>query len=202
MRDFYWQASSFVPADYRRPLFESLHGVSHPGVRSTKKLITDRSFWPHMQSDVVSWTRSCIACQKVKTGRHVKTIPENIAMPNKRFSHLHLDIVGPFPTSHGYSYLFTMIDRFTRWPEAYPIADMTANTVATTFVGNYVSRFGVPDIITTDRGRQFESRLFKELSTFINRISSSSYRPQGNGMVERFHRTLKCALKTRDRPND
>ena len=70
------------------------------------------------------------------------------------------------------------------------------------FIHNYVSRFGTPDTITTDRGRQFEAKFFKELmSTFgINRIRTTSYHPQANGMVERFHRQLKAAFKCLDCP--
>ena len=95
-----------------------------------------------------------------------------------------------------------MIDRTTRWPEVVPIADTTAETVLQTFLDNWVSRFRVPATVTTDRGAQFTSELWSQkLSRLGIGVSSTiSYHPQANGMVERFHRTsknaLRCAVRT------
>ncbi|KMQ82556.1 pol polyprotein [Lasius niger] len=114
-----------------------------------------------------------------------------------RFDHVHLDLVGPLPPSKGKSYCLTMIDRYTRWPEAIPIEDIKAETVAQAFYDCWITRFGVPSRVTTDQGRQFESSLFRSLSRLlgIKRIRSSPYHPQANGLIEEFHRPLKTVIK-------
>lgn len=75
--------------------------------------------------------------------------------------------------------------------------DITAETVARLFVREWVSRKGVPVRITTDQGRQFTSVLFSELNTIlgVNHLTTTPYHPQANGLVERFHRTLKASLR-------
>lgn len=88
------------------------------------------------------------------------------------------------------------MDRFSRWPEVFPITDMKAETVAREFYNGWICRFGVPAKVTTDQGRQFESELFRELSKLMGseRQRTTPYHPCANGMIERFHRTLKSAL--------
>nr|XP_054930349.1 uncharacterized protein LOC129386421 [Dermacentor andersoni] len=80
---------------------------------------------------------------------------------------------------------------------------MSAATVAAAFVSIWVSRFGCPTKVVTDRGRQFESSLFTELLQLLGtaRLRTASYHPQTNGLVERFHRHLKAALTAHGCPN-
>jgi cleavage and polyadenylation specificity factor subunit 1 len=98
--------------------------------------------------------------------------------------------------SAGYTYCLTAVDRFTRWPEVVPIPNITADTVACALLTSWTSRFGCPQTITTDQGRQFESQLFKSLAKLcgIQLSRTTAHHPAANGLVERFHRTLKAAI--------
>ena len=96
-----------------------------------------------------------------------------------------------------YRYLLTYVDRFTRWIEAIPMSTITTEEVAEALVNGWISRFGVPLEIITDRGHQFESDLFNKLLKLCGflRLSTTSYHPQSNGMIERQHRTLKQMIR-------
>ena len=187
----------YVPESLRWKLFDAYHGQSHPAFKPTKKLIAPKYFWPNMIQDIQYWCRTCPQCQPSKVVRHTKIPPQVIEIPPKRFAHLHIDLVGPLPLSKGCQYVLTMIDRFTRWPEAIPLPNIEATTVAEALVDHWVSRFGVPNTITHDQGTQFESRLFDHLAKLLgsNRIATSAYNPRANGMVERFHRQFKASLR-------
>lgn len=78
--------------------------------------------------------------------------------------------------------------------------NITAETTASHFITAWISRFGVPVRVTTDQGRQFESELFNQLNRTlgIEHLRTSPYHPQSNGLVERFHRTLKTAIRCRE----
>ena len=188
-----------VPPGYRRHVFDLLHGLSHPSSRASKELICSRYVWHGMKKDITHWCNECLSCQASKIQRHYRAPVEAIPVPPRRFTHVHVDIVGPLPTSRGYTYLLTILDRTTRWPEAVPLQDITAASCARAFMTGWVARFGVPLQMTSDRGRQFISSLWSEmarsLGTQLHR--TTSYHPQANGMVERFHLSLKASLRAR-----
>jgi len=137
-------------------------------------------------------------CQRAKITRHVAAPVGKFTAPSRRFEHIHLDIIA-MPSSEGKRYCLTCVDRFTRWPEAFPIKDQEAGTVARAFYEGWICRFGTPLQVTTDQGRQFESHLFRQLNelTGTTHLKTAVYHPQANDMVERFHRQLKAAIKCR-----
>ena len=110
-------------------------------------------------------------------------------MPAVPFSAINLDIVGPLPISGNMRYLLTVVDRTTRWPEAFPVPDINTPTLAEAFIQGWVARFGVPAVLTSDRGAQFTGRFWTEMCRLlgINHQLTTAYRSQANGFVERFH---------------
>lgn len=186
----------FVPKNFRRSIFECIHNLSHNGVKSTIQTIQQRFVWPNMKKEIKFWVQQCLPCQRSKIHRHTHSEVGSFPRTTNRFGHIHVDIVGPLPPSQGMSYLLTCVDRFTRWPEAFPMPDSRGETIAKTLYSGWVARFGIPEKITTDQGRQFESSLFTEFAKLLGceRIRTTPYHPCSNGMVERLHRTLKAAI--------
>ncbi|GFT54651.1 retrovirus-related Pol polyprotein from transposon 412 [Trichonephila clavipes] len=190
----------FVPTTFRKLIFEHLHNLSHPGIAATTKLICSRYVWPCMKKQIKTWVRGCDKCQRSKVQRHTKSPLGTFSTPDARFSHIHIDIVGPLPPSDGFQYLLTMIDRFSRWPEAVPIPDTTAKTISRAIFHHWIARFGCPSLITTDQGSQMRSSLFAEFTRILgtDRVKTTAYHPISNGLVERFHRHLKASIKAHE----
>ena len=189
-----------VPDGCREKVFRAIHSLSHPGIRASKRLISTRFVWRGMAADITRWCRNCAGCATGKVTVQEETPVQQIPLPARRFQHVHVDLVGPWPASEaGHTYLMTCVDRSTRWPEVVPLVDIRAETCADAFVSGWVARFGVPHTITTDRGTQFTSAVWACMCAKlgIQHISTTPYHPQSNGMVERFHRQLKQSLRAR-----
>ena len=192
-------ARPIVPETHRRQVFNVIHNLAHPGRKTTQKLISEKFVWHGLKKEVNQWAKECIHCQTSKVQTHVRAPIDNFKVPEKRFSHIHVDIVGPLPPSCGYTHIFTIIDRTTRWPEAIPLQGTSTIDCARALIVAWISRFGVPLDITSDRGAQFTSALWSTISQQLGceLHHTIAYHPQANGLVERFHRTMKAALKAR-----
>ena len=118
-----------------------------------------------------------------------------------------VDIVGPIePRSERKSrYILTMIDYATRYPEAVALPGIETERVAEALVEMF-SRVGIPDEMLTDCGSQFTAEVMKEVSRLLSlqQISTTLYHPICNGLIERFHMTLKQMLRRMcaERPKD
>lgn len=187
----------FVPVNLRQRIIGQLHAGAHPGVAATTRLVSTNFIWPNMSDECKYYVNHCMPCQKSKVSKHTRAPLHTPVPPNGRFRELNVDIIGPYPVSQGNRFCLTVIDRFSRWPAAIPMVDATASSVSKALLEGWIQHCGVPQKITTDRGRQFESTLFKELNQALGttHLVTTAYRPQANGMIERWHRTLKGAIK-------
>ncbi|GFX92662.1 retrovirus-related Pol polyprotein from transposon 412 [Trichonephila clavipes] len=88
------------------------------------------------------------------------------------------------------------MDYFTKWPEAYPVSDQEASTVAEVLVQHWISRFGVPLQLHSDQGRNFDSALCKRQWEIlaIDKTRTTALHSQSHGMVERFNQTILNGL--------
>ena len=186
-----------VPACWTRRVFDAVHGMSHPGIKASVKLVASKFVWHGLRKDVRRWSNTCVRCQKAKVHQHTRAPMETFTVPERRFDHVNVDLVGPLPASRGYTHVLTVVDRTTRWPEAIPLQSTATTDVARAFIANWISRFGAPSDISSDRGPQFTSQLWGAIAQNlgVQVHHTTAYHPQANGLVERFHRSLKAALR-------
>nr|XP_037275217.1 uncharacterized protein LOC119167794 [Rhipicephalus microplus] len=137
----------FVPARFRRRVFNALNFLSHPGTRATQRLITGRCLRPRMNINVRRWLRACLKRQLTTVQCNTVCLLGTVTPPDSRFSHVHLHIVGHLLPSQNSRYMLTCADWFTRWPEALPLTEITAGSVAHGLITAWISRYGVPKTI-------------------------------------------------------
>ena len=170
---------------------------AHLGVDKTYERIVARFYWPGVRRAVADFCRGCDVCQKTAP-RPVQRNPL-VPMPiiDIPFSRIAMDIVGPLPKSaRGHRYILVIVDYATRYPEAIPLRAASAKAIAHELFLLF-SRMGICDSILSDQGTNFMSRVLKLLYKWlkIERIRTSVYHPQTDGLVERFNQTLKKMLR-------
>lgn len=172
----------------------------HLGVSKTTDKVKSRFYWPGLTVDVACFVKSCSPCSKKKSPTHpFKAEFGKMPLPTRPWDWISTDITGPFPlTESGNKYILVVVCGFSKWVEAFPIPNQEAETIAGILVRELFCRYGCPSVIHSDQGRNFESRLFKEVCRHmdIDKTRTTGYHPSGNGQVERFNKTLCSMMAT------
>ena len=185
-----------APKSVRVEIMHLLHDLrtsGHLGVTKTFDKIAQRFYWPQYAVDIKRWVNSCPTCQARKGAPVPNRSPLQQQLIGAPFHRIGIDILDTRKISkHRNRYIMVVVDYFTKWSAAYPLAKQTASNVADKLVTQFISQFGVPLQILTDQGTQFEGKLFTELCNHlrVHKIRTSPYRPQTDGLVERQNRTL------------
>jgi len=190
-----------VPNSLRQRLFDAAHSsplAGHLGNDKTVGQLKEHYYWPGMTVDVRMWTHSCDTCCRTKgppNKAQGKLTKVHAAAPMDLVA---IDLLSGLPTADDNSkYILVVVDYYTRWVEAYSLPNEEASTCFQALYTNFFSKFGFPSQLHSDQGRQFESRLFHEMAriTGMRKTRTSPYHPRGNGLVERFNRTLLSMLR-------
>ena len=184
-----------VPQPLVQTILHSLHShdtSAHLGVTKTLEKVRSRFYWPGHKRDVEVFVASCLACQKRNSPpkKHIHSL--RAWKPSFPFSTVGIDFLGPLPPSSGNIYILLIGDHFTKWHEAIPLPDQSASTTAKALLDNWITRFGCPESIHSDQGRNFEAKLFKSLMELlqIDKTRTTAFHPQSNAVIERTNRTL------------
>jgi transposase InsO family protein len=203
-----WQL--VVPKALREEILESHHDEvlgGHLSVDRTYDRIRNSFWWPTIRKDVTHWVKSCTTCQERQTGREPKLGLMQAIVTERPWQRVGMDFLGPLPkTKNGNTNIIVFSDYFTKWVEAFPTTDQKANTVARLLLDEVICRHGAPEILLSDRGKQFIGKVVSRLNQYMNirKHTTTSYHPQTDGVVERFNGTLLTMLSkfTSERQDD
>lgn len=150
-----------LPRVFRTDVMKQMHEGQvggHFGVERTLSRLQTRYFWYRMREDVALWCGTCTSCAAKARPRKTPQAPMGTVRVGAPMERIALDIMGPLnETERHNSYVLVVQDYFTKWVEAYPLPNEQAVTVAEVLAAQWVCRYGAPQSLHSDQGRNFES---------------------------------------------
>ncbi|KAK3106610.1 hypothetical protein FSP39_023509 [Pinctada imbricata] len=189
-----------VPKDLHGNVIKHFHDIpsaGHLGAEKTQSRLSRSFYWPNMTETISSYCKTCDKCSARNPPNKSRRAPLGQYLVGEPMERIAVDILGPLPvTAKGNRYVLVICDLFTKWTEAFAIPNQEASTVARVMIDEFICRFGTPLQIHSDQGRTFESQIFQGMCELlqIDKTRTTSQRPQANGCVERFNRTLGAML--------
>ena len=190
-----------LPKSLQRVCMRVAHALpvsGHLSAETTYARLKNLVYWPKMKEEVFSYVRGCLTCQESKVppapGKYLMT-PIVASMPLER---VVMDVLGPLRvTEDGNKYIIIFTDHFTKWTAAVAMPDQLARTVAEALVEKVILCVGPMHTLASDQGTNFLSQIVSEICDLFGtrQMQSVAYRPQTQGLVERFNRTLLSMLR-------
>jgi len=185
-----------IPYSLRVRYLKQAHEKAHFGTKKTLELLS-WAWWPGMYEDITDYCASCVTCLKVKGSDTQPNKLELLNLPRGSvpFEIIMIDYIEFERSKSGKKYAMTLQCQFTRFVQVYPCAKHDAMATARHLM-SFISTFGFPRVLSSDRGRHFTAELVQNLCKMLNvkQLLHVPYRPEASGSIERLHRTLKSGI--------
>jgi hypothetical protein len=190
-----------IPESLQHHVMEKFHEGHYSGQKMMWRL-RNMFWWYKLPSSVDKFVKSCVTCAQSKASGAIRCQSGSLPSPGP-YELVFIDIVGPLPSYDKFRYILTMEDSFTKFVRAIPLRSISADSVAAAFYRQWISTFHAPVRLHSDNGTQFSSSFMVSVcqSLGIQQSFSTPYHPEGNGAIERFHRSLKERLRCFPNPD-
>ena len=172
--------------------------TGHPGREGLLGILRRKYFWPGMDECARRFTRNCYSCggQTVWRDRK-KGLLRPLPIPEQQWQELSIDYITDLPKSNGYTNILVVTDRLGKGVIFAPCKDLSASTLADTFIREVIRHHALPRAITSDRGSQIVKGLWKQVCKRldIEQRISTAYHPETDGATERANQVLEEYLR-------
>ena len=167
-----------IPPSLKWLIYQEFHkNVPHLGAEISYHLARSRVYWPNMEEDIKFFIDNkcpCLASRKQRITAHA---PLGTVTSTSPMDIIAIDFLKVDRAAGGYEYILVIIDQFTRYAQAYATTNKSAKIAAEKLFNDFVLKFGTPNRILHDQGKEFENKLFDELEKYfgIKRCRTTPY---------------------------
>ena len=188
-----------IPSHKQKECLHLIHDdMGHLGRDKTLSVAQERFFWIGLMKDIEQKLKTCHRCLCAKAPNLPERAPLVSIVTTRPMELVCMDFLSLETAVGGYQSILVVTDHFTRYACAFPTRNQEAKTVAKILVDEYFTHYGIPERLHSDQGANFQGRVITHLCKLLNikKSRTTPYHPQGDGMTERFNKTLISMLKT------
>ena len=194
-----WGNQLVLPLKLRYLIYKHCHiEMGHLGTERVLELARRRVFWPRMKDDIDNFIHQKCLCIMHKKPHRTGKAPLQSILTTAPMELISVDFLKLEKGTGGNQYVLLIVDHFTRFAQGYACTNKSAKTAAVKLYNDFVLRFGFPNKILSDQGGEFQNRLFDHLHRLagVEKLKTTPYHPQCNGLCERMNETLIGMLRT------